>query len=89
MIRATQKNLSAVTGSTMIVPGHGPVGNKDQLSQTLDMLTEIRDNVSELKKQGKTVDETIAAKPTIKFDDQWGKGFATPQMFVKLVYQGV
>jgi len=89
MIRAAGKNLSIGTSSTIVIPGHGPVGNKEQLSQTLDMLTTIRDNISALKKQGKTVDEAIAAKPTAKFDDKWGKGFVTPEMFVKLVYQGV
>jgi glyoxylase-like metal-dependent hydrolase (beta-lactamase superfamily II) len=89
MIRAASKNLSIGTNSTIIVPGHGPVGNKEQLSQTLDMLTAIRDNVSALKKQGKPVDEAVAAKPTAKFDEKWGKGFVTPEMFVKLVYQGV
>lgn len=89
MIRATQKNLSVGTGSTIIIPGHGPVGNKDQLSESLDMLTAIRDKVAALKKQGKTADEAVAAKPTAQLDAKWGKGFVQPDMFVKLVYQGV
>ncbi|WP_263367296.1 MBL fold metallo-hydrolase [Edaphobacter bradus] len=89
MIRATQRNLATGTGSTIVIPGHGPVGDKDQLSQSLDMLTAIRDKVAALKKQGKTVDEAVAAKPTAQFDEKWGKGFVQPEMFVKLVYQGV
>lgn len=89
MIRAAEKNLAAGTGSTIIIPGHGPVGNKAQLSQTLDMLTAIRDKVAALKKQGRTVEEATAAKPTAQFDEKWGKGFVSPEMFVKLVYQGV
>ena len=89
MIRATQKNLSVGTGSTIIIPGHGQVGNKEQLSQSLDMLTAIREKVAALKKQGKTVDEAVAAKPTAQFDAKWAKGFVQPDMFVKLVYQGV
>jgi glyoxylase-like metal-dependent hydrolase (beta-lactamase superfamily II) len=32
-IRATEANLSAVTDKTIIVPGHGPVGNKSQLAE--------------------------------------------------------
>lgn len=89
MIRATQKNLSVGTGSTIIIPGHGPVGNKEQLSESLDMLTAIHDKVAALKKQGKTVDEAVAAKPTAQFDAKWGKGFVQPDMFTRLVYQGV
>ncbi len=32
MIRATKRNLSVVTDKTIIIPGHGPVGNKSGLS---------------------------------------------------------
>ena len=35
------------------------------------------------------VDETVAEKPTAQYDAKWGKGFVTPEMFVRLVYQGV
>jgi glyoxylase-like metal-dependent hydrolase (beta-lactamase superfamily II) len=89
MIRATTRNLAVGTNSTIVIPGHGPVGDKKGLSDTLDMLTAIREKVATIKKQGKTVDEAVAAKPTAQFDEKWGKGFVTPEMFVKLVYQGV
>ncbi|MCU1319035.1 MAG: Zn-dependent hydrolase [Edaphobacter sp.] len=89
MIRAAQRNLATGTTSTIVIPGHGPVGNKTQLSESLDMLTAIREKVAELKKQGKSVDDTVAAKPTAQYDAKWGNGFVKPDMFVKLVYQGV
>jgi len=88
MINATKKNLSVGTDSTIIIPGHGPVGNKEQLSQTLDMLTTCREKVAALKKEGKSLTEVVAAKPTAQFDEKWGKGFVQPEMFVRLVYQG-
>jgi glyoxylase-like metal-dependent hydrolase (beta-lactamase superfamily II) len=89
MIRATKRNLATGTTSTIVIPGHGPVGNKTQLSDSLDMLTAIREKVAALKQQGKSVDEAVAAKPTASFDGKWAKGFVTPDMFVKLLYQGV
>ncbi len=89
MIRATKRNLATGTNSTIVIPGHGAVGNKAQLSETLDMLNAIRDKVADLKQQGKSADEAVAAKPTAQFDAKFGKGFVTPEMFVKLVYQGV
>jgi glyoxylase-like metal-dependent hydrolase (beta-lactamase superfamily II) len=89
MILATKRNLAAGTDSTILIPGHGPIGNKSQLSDSYDMLTAIRDNVATLKKQGKTVEEAIAAKPTAKFDGTYGKGFVNPDTFTRLVYQGV
>jgi glyoxylase-like metal-dependent hydrolase (beta-lactamase superfamily II) len=89
MIQATKQNLSAVTDETIIIPGHGPVGNKAGLAEYYDMLVAIRGNVSKLKKQGKSLAETIAATPTAAFDAKSGKFLITPAIFTQLVYSGV
>jgi glyoxylase-like metal-dependent hydrolase (beta-lactamase superfamily II) len=89
MIRAAERNLSTVTDKTIVVPGHGPVGNKAGLVEFRDMLVAIRTNVAELKKQGKSVEETIAAKPTAKYDAKFGQFLITPAFFTTLVYSGV
>jgi len=89
MIRATKRNLSVVTDKTIVIPGHGPVGNKAGLSEYYDMLAAIRGNVSKLKEQGKPLAETIAAKPTAAYDAKWGQFLMTPAIFTKLVYSGV
>jgi glyoxylase-like metal-dependent hydrolase (beta-lactamase superfamily II) len=89
MIRATKRNLSVVTDKTIIIPGHGPVGNKTGLSEYYDMLFAIRSNVSRLKKQGKPLAETIAETPTAAYDAKWGQFLMTPAIFTKLVYTGV
>jgi glyoxylase-like metal-dependent hydrolase (beta-lactamase superfamily II) len=39
--------------------------------------------------QGRSLDETIAAKPTAAFDAKWGQFVITPAFFTRLVYQGV
>jgi glyoxylase-like metal-dependent hydrolase (beta-lactamase superfamily II) len=89
MIRATEQNLSIATDKTIIIPGHGPVGNKAGLSEYYEMLVAIRSNVSKLKQQGKSLAETIAAKPTAVYDAKWGQFLMTPAIFTKLVYSGV
>lgn len=89
MIRATERNLATGTDSTILIPGHGPVGNKKQLAESHEMLIAIRDKVAALKKEGKSIDEAVAAKPTASYDAKWGSGFVTPDMFTRLVYQGV
>ena len=89
MIRATKRNLSVVTDDTIIIPGHGPIGNKAGLSEYCDMLVVIRENVSTLKKQGKSLAETIAEKPTAAYDAKWGQFLMTPAIFTTLVYSGV
>ena len=89
MIRATERNLAVGTDFDHPDPRHGAIGNKDQLSESHDMLIAIRDKVAALKKQGRTVDEAVAAKPTASFDAKWHTGFVSPEMFTRLVYQGV
>jgi hypothetical protein len=78
-----------VTGNTIVIPGHGPVGNKAGLVEFRDMLVAIRNNVAALKKQGKSLEETIAAKPTAKYDVKFGQFLITPVFFTTLVYSGV
>ena len=86
MIAATEKNLATASADTIVIPGHGPIGNKAQLTEFRDMLVDARDNVAKLKKEGKSLQETIAAKPTAAYDEKWGK---KPEAFIAYVYQGV
>ena len=86
MIVATEQNLAIAADDTIIIPGHGPLGNKAHLTEFRDMLVGSRDNVAKLKKEGKSLDETIAAKPTASFDEKFGK---KPEAFIGYVYQGV
>jgi glyoxylase-like metal-dependent hydrolase (beta-lactamase superfamily II) len=90
MIAASDANLAATTDKTIIIPGHGqPVSNKSELQEFRDMLVTIRDNVATLKKQGRSRDETVAAKPTAAFDAKWGNFVIDPPFFTRLVYEGV
>jgi len=89
MLAASARNLGSVDDKTMIVPGHGPVGDKRNLAEYDEMMRTVRDKVAVLKKQGKSVSETVAAKPSEKFDGKWGGGWIGPNTFVELVYTGV
>jgi glyoxylase-like metal-dependent hydrolase (beta-lactamase superfamily II) len=88
-IRAAEANLAAFTNTMIIIPGHGPVGDRSGVTEFRDMLVAIRQNVAKLKMQGRSLDETIAAKPTAAFDAKWGQFLITPAAFTGLVYQGV
>ena len=78
-----------MTDKTIVIPGHGAVGDKADLVLFRDVLVEIRDKVAALKKQGKPLPAVIAAKPGARFDAEWGNLFQNPSDFVALVYQGV
>jgi glyoxylase-like metal-dependent hydrolase (beta-lactamase superfamily II) len=89
MIRLATIGLTQGTANTIIVPGHGPVGDRAQLKEYRDMLVSIRKNVSTLKKQGKSLAEIVAQKPTAKFDAKYGDYVIDPAFFTLLVYTGV
>jgi glyoxylase-like metal-dependent hydrolase (beta-lactamase superfamily II) len=89
MIRAAEANVANTNDETIIVPGHGPIGNKSQLIEFRDMLVAIRQKVANLKKQGKSLEEAIAAKPTADYDAKWGAFVIDGAFFTRLVYAGV
>ena len=90
MIAASDTNLARTSATTIIIPGHGqPVSNRTELQSFRDMLVAIRDNVAALKREGRSRDEAVAAKPTAAFDAKWGNFVVDPGYFTRLVYEGV
>jgi glyoxylase-like metal-dependent hydrolase (beta-lactamase superfamily II) len=89
MIKAAEANLARTTDKTIVIPGHGKIAGKPELAQYRDMLVTIRDRVAALKKEGKSLEQVIAEKPTAAYDGKWATSFITGEVFAKLVYTGV
>jgi glyoxylase-like metal-dependent hydrolase (beta-lactamase superfamily II) len=90
MIAASNANLAATDNDTIIIAGHGKaVGTKAELQEFRTMLVTIRDKVATLKRQGRSRDEIVAAKPTAPFDARFGNFVIDPGFFTRLVYEGV
>jgi glyoxylase-like metal-dependent hydrolase (beta-lactamase superfamily II) len=89
MIRWVDISLKRSTANTVIIPGHGPIGNRAQLAEYRDMLVTVRQNVATLKQQGKSLAQVVALKPTAKFDGKFGTFVIDPAFFTMLVYMGV
>ena len=88
MIKAAEWNLAKASEKTIVIPGHGKIGGKPELTEYRDMLVTIHDKVAALKKEGKTLEEAIAAKVTAPYDSKWATSFLTGDVFTKLVYAG-
>ncbi|MBB6187929.1 glyoxylase-like metal-dependent hydrolase (beta-lactamase superfamily II) [Rhodanobacter sp. MP7CTX1] len=88
-IAAANEALGMCTDRTVVVPGHGPTGDRAHLTAFRDMLVGVRKNVAALKKQGKSLDEVLAAKPSAEYDPTWGQFVIDPALFDRLVYQGL
>jgi len=88
-IKWANSAIDRTTDKTIVVPGHGPVGNRADLIAFRDMLVAVRNKVRALKQQGKSLDEIIATKPTAEFDAKWAGFVISPDHFVRLVYAGL
>jgi cyclase len=86
MIAAADKILPLANNYTKIVPGHGPLGNKADLTKFRDMLVTARDRVQKLKSAGKSAQEAVAEKPLADLDPVWGKAMLTSDQFVQVAY---
>ena len=80
--------LKMADAQTKIIPGHGVVSGKPELQAYYDMLVGVNKNVSKLVKEGKPLEQVVAAKPTAKWDAKWGGGFLKPEQVVAMLYQG-
>jgi cyclase len=86
MIAGSAQCLTQADADSVIVPGHGPSGNKGAFTEYHDMLVTVRDRVQKQKSAGKSLQDVVAAKPTADLDAEWGKGNVTGDFFTTLVY---
>jgi glyoxylase-like metal-dependent hydrolase (beta-lactamase superfamily II) len=86
MIAANEKILALVNSETKIIPGHGPLGTKADLTKTRDMLVTVQERIQKLKSAGKSIEEAVAAKPLANLDATWGKGLLNSDTFVQVAY---
>ena len=86
MIAAADLLLKLVNDQSKIIPGHGKLSGKKELTEYRNMLQTIRNRVAEAIKQGKTLDQIIATNPTKEFNSFMER---MRPMFVKAVYDSL
>lgn len=76
-------------GGTMIIPGHGRVGDESDVFDYRDMITIIRNRIQSMVAKGMTIEQVKAARPTLDYDGRYGSttGFWTTDMFIETVYR--
>jgi glyoxylase-like metal-dependent hydrolase (beta-lactamase superfamily II) len=55
---------------TKVVPGHGPVTDRNGLTAHRDMILAVRDRVAQQLKEGKTSEQVVASHPTADYDSK-------------------
>jgi glyoxylase-like metal-dependent hydrolase (beta-lactamase superfamily II) len=76
---------------TLIVPGHGRLGDQLDVVEYRDMVTIIRDRVRELAAAGKSLDEVQAAAPARGYTRRYGNesGTWTTRQFIEAIYRSL
>jgi hypothetical protein len=77
-------------GGTWIIPGRGRLSDAGDLASYRNLVPIIRDRIKQLKDDGKTLQQVLAAKPTLDFDVRYGldKDW-TPAQFIEAVYKSL
>jgi glyoxylase-like metal-dependent hydrolase (beta-lactamase superfamily II) len=76
-------------GGTIIVPGHGWIGDAADVGLYRDMLIVVRDRVQKMVDQGMTLAQVRAAKPTMDYDPLYGRQRGVTARFVEAVYRSL
>lgn len=87
LVAALETALSRADTQTRVVPGHGPVGGRTELSAYRDMLVAVGRAVRTMIEQGRSADEVVAAQPTEAYDARYGKGGVSAERFVRMLYE--
>jgi len=87
MVEAMNIAVELADPNTRVIPGHGVVSDQKGMMEFRDMLVAIGTNIQDLINNRKSLEETLGAKPTAKYDARWGKTrFFTKERLVTLIY---
>ena len=74
-------------GGTYVIPGHGRVGDESDILEFRDMVVILRDRIASLVAKGMTLEQVMATRPTLDYDQRYATAAWTPAMFVAAVYR--
>ncbi len=89
VVAAVDRVLAATNDKTRYIPGHGPLASRADLVAYRAMLDTVWNRVRALAKEGKTLEQVVAAKPSAEFDAVFGGGFLPAPKFVEMLYKGI
>ena len=85
MIAFCKAVLAVIDKDTTVIPGHGEISDYAGLAHYIDMLEQMKKSIGKMVKQGKSLEQIIAAKPTQKYDAEFGDA----SMFIDRAYNSL
>ncbi len=85
MIKAQSRALELADETTQIIPGHGPMANKADLTQSRDRLITIKTRIRAAIDKGLNLDDILAANLLADMSDL--NGFIDTEKMVRIAYR--
>jgi len=89
VLAALDKALFLVDDDTVIIPGHGQISNKKELTTYKTMLTTIVSRVEKALAEGKTLETIDAAIITEDYEKEYGGGFISGERLVNTLVRSL
>jgi len=74
LIQTLDFAIALIGRDTKVIPGHGPIGDREDMIEYRNMLRDIYDRVSALVAEELTLDQVVAARPASAHDERWAGG---------------
>lgn len=88
-IAGQQKLIGMADDETVIIPGHGPVGNKADLVTNLDVLIDCESRVKALVDKGMSENDIVAANPLALYHDDYNWRFITTERMTRTLIRSL
>ena len=89
LVAGLDRILELVPADTKVVPGHGVVTGVDGLREYRDMVATSLERVRELKAEGFSADDMLAAGVVEDYVERWTWGFIDAKKFVTSIVAGL
>ncbi len=86
LLTAIETFISLSGPNTKVVPGHGPVTDRAALVFHREVIVSVRDRIAAAIKEGKTIEQVRASKPTADFEARVGGPANFVAQFVDTLY---
>jgi cyclase len=86
MLDGLAQTVALAGPSTKIIPGHGPIVDRNAVVAHRDLMLALRDKMAPLVKAGRTLEQVTAAKLTAEFDAKVNTPGTTGDRFIGQLY---
>jgi glyoxylase-like metal-dependent hydrolase (beta-lactamase superfamily II) len=89
VIAACGDILAIVDGDTAIIPGHGPLADRDDVISYRNFLQGVHDVLIPMVRDGMSIVEILEAEPLQPWDETWGQGFLDTEAFTRVAVTAI